>query len=289
MGNMQSIAPLEWRSKFLGRSDFPVSRPAPAVLEAVRRAPSRAALMCLFASGQLMAQAHVGQYERADIAYGSSLYTTYCVVCHGENGDLFPGVNLRGGVFRHAVSDRDLRGVLRDGVPGTAMVPGAYEDAELVALVAYLRNMDADLGGEALGDAARGQTLFEGEGDCGSCHRVAGRGPRFAPDLSDVGAIRSAATLSRSLEDPHGSGLPMNRAVRAVLADGTAIHGRRLNEDTYSVQLIDQEERLLSLDKAELREYTILATWDLPSYADVFSEEEVADVLAYLRSLKGID
>ena len=66
------------------------------------------------------------------------------------------------------------------------------------------------------------------------------------------------------------------------------IDGRRLNEDTYSVQLIDDQERLLSLDKSELREYTIL-TPQLPSYADVFSEEEAADVRAYLRSLKGMN
>ena len=259
-------------------------------MRAVRRSPPLVALLCLAAGGQLMAQAHVGQYEQADIAFGSALYTTYCVVCHGENGDLFPGVNLRSGEFRHAVSDRDLRGILLTGIPGTAMVAGAYEAAELVALVAYLRNMDADIGGVELGDAARGQALFEGKGDCGSCHRVAGQGPRFAPDLSNIGAIRSAATLSRALEDPHGSTLPMNRTVRAVLADGTVINGRRLNEDTYTVQLIDDQERLLSLDKTALREYTILTSGgDLPSYADVFSDEEVADVLAYLRSLKGIN
>ena len=81
-------------------------------------------LASLFAGGQLMAQAHVGQYEQADIAYGSTLYATYCVVCHGESGDLFPGVNLRSGVFRHAASDRDLRGILLDGIPGTTMVAG---------------------------------------------------------------------------------------------------------------------------------------------------------------------
>ena len=246
-------------------------------------------LLSFFASSQLMAQAHVGQYEQADIAYGSALYSTYCVVCHGESGDLFPGVNLRSGVFRHAASDRDLRGILLNGIPGTTMVAGAYEEAELVALVAYLRNMDAEIGGVALGDAARGQALFEGRGDCGSCHRVAGRGPRFAPDLSDIGAVRSAAVLSRALQDPHGSALPMNRAVRAVTADGAVIIGRRFNEDTYSVQLIDEDERLLSLEKADLREYTILESWDLPSYADVFSDEEVADLLAYLRSLKGMN
>lgn len=246
-------------------------------------------LASVFAGDQLMAQAHVGQYEQADIAYGSTLYATYCVVCHGESGDLFPGVNLRSGVFRNAASDRDLRGILLNGIPGTTMVPGAYEDPELVALVAYLRNMDAVVGGVTPGDPARGQALFTGKGDCGSCHRVGGAGPRFAPDLSNVGAVRSAAVLSRALQDPHGSTLPMNRAVRVVTADGTVINGRRLNEDTYSVQLINEEERLLSLDKAGLREYSVLATWDLPSYADVFSEEEVADLLAYLRSLKGMN
>ena len=246
-------------------------------------------LPSLFASSQLMAQAHVGQYEQADISYGSALYTTYCVVCHGESGDLFPGVNLRSGVFRHAVSDGDLRGILLNGIPGTTMVAGAYEDAELVALIAYLRNMDEAIGGVAPGDAATGQALFEGKGDCGSCHRVAGQGPRLAPDLSDIGAVRSAAVLSRALQDPHGSELPMNRAVRVVTADGAVINGRRLNEDTYSVQLIDEDERLLSLNKSDMSEYTILESWDLPSYAGVFSDEEVADLLAYLRSLKGMN
>ena len=98
----------------------------------------------------------------------------------------------------------------------------------------------------------------------------------------------SFGTVFRALQDPHGSGFAINRSVRAVTADGTVIDGRRLNEDTYSVQLIDDQERLLSLDKSELREYTIL-TPQLPSYADVFSEEEAADVRAYLRSLKGMN
>jgi len=83
--------------------------------------------------------------------------------------------------------------------------------------------------------------------------------------------------------------LPINRPVRAVTADGTVINGRRLNEDTYSVQLIDDQERLISLEKAELHEYTILTTSQMPSYAEVFTEEEIADVLAYLRVLKGMN
>lgn len=254
-----------------------------------RLLPVFGALVSLFAGSQLGAQTHVGQYEQADIAFGSSLYGTYCVVCHGVEGDMFPGVNLRSGRFRYASSDRDLREIMRNGIPGTAMVPGAYSDPELNALVAWIRNMDVDVSGVALGDASRGQTLYEGKGDCDSCHRIAGRGPRFAPDLSAIGATRTAATLRRALLDPNGSLLPINRPVRVVTADGTVINGRRLNEDTYSVQLIDDQERLLSLDKAELREFTVLTTSQMPSYAEIFTEEEAADVLAYLRSLKGMN
>lgn len=251
--------------------------------------PLLGVVLSLAASSPLRAQTHVGQYEQADIAYGSSLYATHCVTCHGADGDALPGVNLRSGRFRHASSDRELARILREGIPGTAMIPGAYADAELTALVAYLRNIDADVGGIGLGDAQRGRVLFEGKGECGTCHRVAGQGPRFAPDLSNIGAVRTAATLSRTLLDPNGSLLPINRPVRAVTADGTLINGRRLNEDSYSVQLIDDQERLISLEKSELREYTILTTSQMPSYAEILTEEEIADVLAYLRTLKGMN
>ena len=81
--------------------------------------------------------------------------------------------------------------------------------------------------------------------------------------------------------------MPINRPVRAVTRDGTVINGRRLNEDTYTVQLIDDRERLLSLNKADLREYTILTTSPMPSYKDTLSADELADLLAYLLSLKG--
>jgi hypothetical protein len=82
--------------------------------------------------------------------------------------------------------------------------------------------------------------------------------------------------------------LPMNRSVRAVTRDGKVINGRRLNEDTYSVQLIDDQERLLSLDKADLREYTVVTTSTMPSYKDKLSAQEMADLVAYLLTLKGL-
>ena len=139
-----------------------------------------------------------------------------------------------------------------------------------------------------VGDAARGKTLFAGAGNCASCHAVNGKGPRVAPDLGDIGTLRTAELLHRTLIDPGGSMLPLNRPVRAVTKDGKVINGRRLNEDTYTVQLIDEQERLVSLTKSDLREFTVLKTTPMPSYKDNFSAQQLADLEAYLLSLKGV-
>ena len=66
------------------------------------------------------------------------------------------------------------------------------------------------------------------------------------------------------------------------------IDGRRLNQDTFTVQIVDENERLVSLEKARLREFTVLETTGMPSYAQTLSDEERADVLAYLLTLKGM-
>ncbi|HEX5045767.1 MAG TPA: c-type cytochrome [Gammaproteobacteria bacterium] len=234
------------------------------------------------------AQQHAGQYEQPDIDYGARLYRGHCITCHGERGDSIPGVSLGSNKFRRAASDRDLTTIIRDGIAGTAMAPNGYSDSELAALVAYLRNMTrADLGATNVGDAERGRALFFGKGDCGRCHRVGADGPRAAPDLSSVGVQRTAATLQRTLLDPLGALLPINRPVRAVLRDGTVVTGRRLNEDTYTVQLIDERERLHTFDKAALREYSLGNDAKMPSYATTLTDAERADLVAYLLSLKG--
>ena len=138
-----------------------------------------------------------------------------------------------------------------------------------------------------LGDVARGQGLFEGKGACMTCHRVNGKGSRKAPNLSDVGSLRPAGVLQQSLLDPTGTMLPQNRSIRAVTKDGRNVMGRRLNEDTYTVVLIDEQERLVALPKTDLRQYEVLKTSPMPSYKGRLTPSEMADVLAYLLSLKG--
>ena len=235
-------------------------------------------------------QTHAGEYAQADINYGMQVYGETCVACHGPDGDAVDGVSLRSGQFRSAGSDQDLMRVISAGIPDTAMPPGYYTASELTGLVAYLRTMgDFDASDVLVGDAAAGEALYRGMGDCASCHRIGGEGSRIAPDLTDIGAVRSAGSLAESLVDPTAAMLPRNRSIRAVGNDGTVYAGRRLNEDTYTVQLIDENERLVSLVKDDLSEYTVITTSPMPSYAETLTEQERADVLAFLLTLKGMN
>jgi len=231
---------------------------------------------------------HADEYAPADIAYGARLYDAQCTTCHGATGDGISGVDLRSGKFRNAATDQDLSRVITNGIQGTGMQAFKLDPSELAGIVAYLRNMNSfDRGSVKAGDAGRGRMAFDGKGGCARCHRVGAQGSRVAPDLSEIGAARSPGSLVRSLTDPTSQMMPINRPVRAVTRDGKVINGRRLNEDTYTVQLLDEQERLVSLVKADLREFTILSVSPMPSYKNTFTPDELADVVAYLLSLKG--
>lgn len=243
----------------------------------------------LSAASPLAAQTQDHQYSVEDIQAGGRLYTAQCALCHGANGDGVTGIDLRRGQFRRSVSDDDLQRIIATGVPGAGMPAFNLPAAEISHVVAYIR-AGFDAGGTAVkvGNPARGETVFNGKGSCTTCHRVNGAGSRVAPDLSDIGGARSAAALQRSLLNPSSGMWPINRPVRLVTRSGETVRGRRLNEDTYTVQLIDSNERLRTFAKADLREFDVSTTSTMPAATTTLNGEEIADVIAYLLSLKGM-
>jgi putative heme-binding domain-containing protein len=219
---------------------------------------------------------------------GQQLYRTHCFVCHGQEGESIPGVSFRSGQFRRASNDEELSRIVLNGIPGTGMPPTNLNVDERRSLVAYLRSMhDTAAGAKGVGDAGRGTAIFSGKGGCLNCHRTGSKGSRLGPDLSEIGSLRNGAYLEKSLVDPNETIAPQNRFVHAVTKDGVVINGRRLNEDTHSIQLIDEKERLVSLSKADLREFTLVKTSPMPSYKDKLSSQEITDLVSYLLSLKG--
>ena len=169
------------------------------------------------------------------------------------------------------------------------MPPHTFRDFQAFTIVAFLHSMaESAQSATAPGDPANGKTIFEGKGNCQSCHRVRGAGSRLGPDLSDIGANRRAGAIRKSILDPNAEVLPQNRFVRVVAKDGTVITGRLLNHDAFTVQLMDSKERLVSFQRANLKELVFLDQSAMPSYQSKLTDTEVADVVSYLVSLKGI-
>jgi mono/diheme cytochrome c family protein len=246
-----------------------------------------------------------------EIAAGGQFFQSNCTGCHGTGGDLVPGVALMSGKFRRAKSDDEVANIIRKGVPGTAMQAFNFTDQQAEQIVAYLKSFSAapvpSGNAPALGDVARGKQIFEGKGNCLSCHRVGDNGSRVGPDLSTAGLPRPPLTrfvgfvgtppppptataivaqLQRDLLEPDAEVSPTNRMFRAVLKDGSAVTGRLLNLDPFNVQIFDSKERLMTLQRSELREFGPMKS-QMPSYRDKLSATELSDLLAYLFSLKG--
>src|SRR5262249_51803222 len=152
--------------------------------------------------------------------------------------------------------------------------PGNFSEFEAGFIVAYLRSMTAVAAAAPVGgQPARGKGIVEGKGQCLTCHTVDGVGSSLGPDLNDVGPFRRSAELQRSILDPDAEILDDNRFVRVVTKSGETITGRLLNHDSFSIQMFDAKERLLSLLKTDLRENTILTTSAMPSYRDKLNAE----------------
>ncbi len=226
----------------------------------------------------------------AQVEQGALLYHSLCTSCHGEDGASVQGIDFGRGRFKRVASDADFLRLVNQGIPDTTMPAFDLRRREAENLLAFIRSLSETVAhASAAGDAARGRAIVEGKGGCLQCHRIQTKGSRLGPSLTAIGRVRPAARLEQSLLEPDAVVLTDHWFCKAVTRDGTSIEGRRLNEDRGTVQLIDSKERLISLNKADLREYTIIKTSAMPSYKDKLSPDEIRDVVKYLTTLKGLD
>jgi putative heme-binding domain-containing protein len=248
---------------------------------------TRLTCIIFITAGALYAQ---HSFTPIDVEDGGRLYRANCSICHGAMGDGVAGIDLGHGKFRRAKSDDDIANIIRTGIPGTAMPPNNFSDFQSLTIVSYLRSIAAaTVTSTSGGDATRGKAIYDGKGGCAGCHRIRGVGARVGPDLSDIGNVRLSGELERSITDPNNEVLAQNRQFRGVAKDGTPVVGKLLNEDKYSVQVLDAKDRLVSIQRSSLREGAIVETSPMPSYKDKLSSRELADLVSYLVSLKGVE
>jgi putative heme-binding domain-containing protein len=239
------------------------------------------------------------RYSTDDVKAGGVLFGQLCVTCHGFNGTGGMGPALTRPKLLNAPDDASLRAVISDGIPDRGMprVRRTTPD-ELRQLVAYVRSLGATPPAPIKGNPAKGAQIYASSG-CANCHMVRGEGGVLGPVLTDIGYLRGAAYLREALINP-GAVLPSGTLaipargyreylpVRVIKADGSAVRGIRLNEDTFTLQVRDQAGRLHSFRKSETKAIQKEDGISLmPGYGDRVKGEDLDDLVAYLASLGG--
>lgn len=245
-------------------------------------------------AGDAMA-AKAGEYE----------FRINCALCHGlgaRGGGRGP--DLTRAQKKHTHSDADMFQVISNGIPGTAMPANGTNgqgvgmtDREIWQIITYIRSQEVKAPAKAAGNAAHGKNLFYGDANCSLCHMVEGKGGRLGPELTGVGGSRTREAIIDSVRNPSRRlawGLteatkefPQEyETVTVVTADGKEIKGVTLNEDSFTVQLMDTSEGIHLLEKDRLRSFQKTRDSAMPKYsADVLTDKDLADIVAYLISV----
>jgi len=238
--------------------------------------------------------AKAGEYE----------FRINCALCHGlgaKGGGRGP--DLTRAVKKHTHNDAEMFQVISNGIPGTAMPANGTNgqgvgmtDREIWQIITYIRSQEVKAPTNATGNAAHGKELFYGDANCSICHMVNGKGGRLGPDLSGVGGSRTRAAIIDSVRNPSNRlawGLteatkefPQEyETVTVVTEDGKQLKGVTLNEDSFSVQIMDMGENIHLLEKDKLKSFQKTRESAMPKYdADALSDKDLEDIVAYLTS-----
>jgi cytochrome c oxidase cbb3-type subunit III len=259
--------------------------------QAGTRREKEAGMLTTLMLAMLLAQTggSAGQ-PKVDIARGKELFDAGCAGCHGPAGEGGKGPRLAVPKLPRAKTARELVGVIMGGIPGTEMPPSWYltnDDVRMV--VAYVRQLGATATPPRVeGDVAKGMALFNGKGGCSNCHTLRGVGHAYGPDLTDIGARRTASSLRESLINPSAEIAPEFLEIHLVTRDGAQHTGIRLNEDSFTIQIIEPSGRVDSYRKEDLTALEKRPDQSsMPNFKTAFSDVELQDLVAYLSSLRG--
>src|SRR6266446_4672344 len=233
---------------------------------------------------------------------GESQFRANCAFCHGlgaRGGGRGP--DLTRAQKRHGNADADLFRTINEGVPGTSMPQnGATQqgvgmtEEEIWQVISYIRSVQAKAPAQIPGNAAHGKELFYGSATCSTCHMIQGKGGRLGPDLSTTGSARSTDYLVESVRNPsrrlaQGISEAMKEfsqeyeTVTVVTAEGTKFMGVVLNEDHFTLQMMDTREQLHLFEKGKLRSLEKSRESLMPAYDQkMLSDKDLQDLIAYL-------
>ena len=239
----------------------------------------------------------------AATAEGEKLYNQNCTSCHGVNGgsgEIGPAIlnNNMSAPLRGEMNDFQIVTVLHTGVPGTVMSAWSpkLSDDEILKIGAYLHSLRGTaIDSPVAGNVAHGEEIFFGKGECGSCHSMNGKIGMRGPDLSNIASMRKTPAIINALTKPQhklyedgGAHLrslpPMDSydAVHVVPKLGKPIDGILLNQDSYSIQMMGDDNELHLLDREKIKSITAKPAIMPTDYDKRLTPTEFTDLMAFL-------
>jgi cytochrome c oxidase cbb3-type subunit III len=215
-------------------------------------------------------------------AEGQKLFNGQCAVCHGIGGGGGTGPSLKKPQLPRAPDDEALVKVITQGIPNTQM-PGAWHmtGREAAAVAAYIRSIGKVANETPIsGDPGRGLAVYRKQG-CAGCHIIAGAGNAFGPELTGLGLRRGAEHLRQSIVDPAAE---VDGEYMTVKIGRSRM--RRVNEDSFTIQVMDTAGKFHSYAKKDLASFEKLPKESLmPAYSKL-SPGDLDDLVAYLAGLR---
>ena len=133
------------------------------------------------------------------------------------------------------------------------------------------------------GNAAKGEKLFQ---TCLLCHAVGGKGYDFAPAL-DGSALRENEALLTAILDPDAAMESSYAIYRVVKKDGAKIEGYLVRKDERGTTIGFMGGGEQFIQKADITSEGYLGgrSFMPKGLIDNYSEDQVADLLAYIKTL----
>jgi putative heme-binding domain-containing protein len=236
------------------------------------------------------------------ITLGELIYNQNCTSCHGPNGgagEIGPEIIHNLSVpLRGELNDNQILDVIRNGASGTVMPAwkGKLTDDDILKIGAFLHSLRGTAIDNPLpGNVAHGEDIFWGKGQCGSCHMLGGRGALRGPDLTNVAAEYKSNLIVDALTKPnhrvYGDGgvhlralpaMDTYDAVHVTLNSGRTVDGVLLNQDSYSLQVMGDDNELHLLDRSQVKAIANKPALMPTDYDKRLTKDEFADLMAFL-------
>lgn len=219
---------------------------------------------------------------------GAQLYETNCAVCHGGDGSGAKSESIITPNFI-TMSDAELTKSLHDGTAGGMPPYASLGDANIAALVRYMRKLqgqsDTTAATPVKGDPIAGRVLYFGKARCSSCHMVQGEGGFIATDLTVYSRGHAPDAIRQVILTPYTNLIPASRVVEVQTKAGTKLSGVIRHENNFNIDLQTEDGQYHSLVRSDLADVHYTGHSLMPNdYGTKLTPAELDNIVSFLIS-----